>query len=248
MRVKDFCFAIFRPPLSRSAFARTSFERSVRFMFTTRERAPRRDDALSPSRGVDASNVTTPPLCAPRIIVTYTIFSSTSNALRPFSEQHHAWFRSTIPKFPHSSCDAPRGTASNRSVLAASSAVSQNARRDAASGCADASFRGRAPTLSAASRACRRSATSASARLAAKPASRTNLNAPAHRVSNASGKRTWRPSTTLASVFSRKSARTPPCCSTGHAKLTAPKSETPPRTTKAYARTCASSCTHPASA
>ena len=129
MRVKDFCFAIFRPPLSRSAFARTSFERSVRFMFTTRERAPRKDDALSPSRGVEASNVTTPPLCAPRIIVTYTIFSNTSKAFLPFSEQHHAWFRRIRPKFPHRSCDGSRGAASNTSVIAASSAVSQNARR-----------------------------------------------------------------------------------------------------------------------
>ena len=242
IRVRDFCLAIFRPPLSRSAFARTSLERSVRFMFTTRERAPRRAEALSPSRGVEASKVTTPPLCAPRIIVTYTIFSSTSNALRPFSEQHHAWFRSTIPKFPHSSCDTWRGAASSRSVIVASSAVSQNARRASASGEASSVLsRRRAPALSAARRACRRSATSAIARLAAKPASRTNSNAPAHRVSNASGKRTWRPSTTLAIVFSASSARMP-CCSTGHAKLTF----APARTTKAYARTCASSCTHPA--
>jgi len=89
-----FIFAL----LSRSVFERNSLLKSVLFMFTSRLRTPR----IFPS--LCSSNVTIPPDCAPRIIVTLTIFSSKSYARSPFCE-HHAAFKSTIPKLPQYTID-----------------------------------------------------------------------------------------------------------------------------------------------
>mmetsp|Transcript_19820 Transcript_19820/g.32534 ORF Transcript_19820/g.32534 Transcript_19820/m.32534 type:complete len:84 (-) Transcript_19820:573-824(-) len=46
------------------------------------------------------SNVTTPPDCAPLIMVTLTIFSSTSNAVLPPSIDNHDEFNNNTPKLP----------------------------------------------------------------------------------------------------------------------------------------------------
>ena len=124
-------------PSSASHFFRVSSDNVVRLPLTTRVLMPRNcGGALTPSGdfpppGPDAY-VTTPPDCAPRIMVTSIIFSRISSA--SFLPAHAALMRIT-PKLPHSSvtdddddddATAPRedGTPRpSRSVETASSAV-----------------------------------------------------------------------------------------------------------------------------
>ena len=189
-------------------------------MFTTRERAPRRDDALSPSRGVDASNVTT--LAALRRASSSR--TPSSPARRSCGRSPNSTTRGSEARSRSSRTAAATPRAYRVEQIRARRVQRGEPERQArrARRMRRRVFSGRAPTLSAASRACRRSATSASARLAAKPASRTNLNAPAHRVSNASESARGGRAPRSRACF-RGGARARACCSTGHAKLTAPE-------------------------
>jgi hypothetical protein len=123
-------------PSCASHFLRTSSERSVRLPLTTRVRMPRSWGGASPlfdDPPEPDAYVTTPPLCAPRIIVICTIFSRTSSA--SFVPAHAVLMRIT-PKLPHrrrarrpgpepspGEGDAAPAPTRNKSVDAASIAV-----------------------------------------------------------------------------------------------------------------------------
>ena len=235
MRV-TFCRPIFAPPQSRSAFARTSLLKSVRFMFTTRLLAPRSATAAPSPRAFSrhSSNVTTPPLCAPRIIVTYTIFSNKSNARFPRSLSHHAAFIKIIPKFPHSTVPRARGSASSTSVHTASRTVAQHATRSAAL----------VPLLSPRVRVV---AAAAAPRLASAPAHRTIARAFAHDASSSASANALRRPSARASVAASDDGDAR-ASSAAHASKTATDPRRFASASAACARTCASSCATPARA